>query len=226
MKCVAIDDEPMALEVIKNFCNRMDNMELDTFTNPLVGIEHVKRMRPTLLFLDVKMGEVSGVNLASEIPQGTFLVFTTAYAQFAVDGFDLNAVDFLHKPFSFGRFEKAVNKVRQAIKLINYSAVPPLEGEEITVKVEYKNVRIALSSILYIQAMDNYVKIFIVDGIPVLIQMSIKSLETMLPESDFVRVHKSYIVPRHRINTYSRSQITLTGGTTIPVGRAYAGKLE
>ncbi|MBQ5408827.1 MAG: LytTR family DNA-binding domain-containing protein [Bacteroidales bacterium] len=226
MKCVAIDDEPMALEVIKNFCNRMDDMELDTFTNPLVGIEHVKRMRPTLLFLDVKMGEVSGVNLAREIPQGTFLVFTTAYAQFAVDGFDLNAVDFLHKPFSFGRFEKAVNKVRQAIKLINYSAVPPLEGEEITVKVEYKNVKIALSSILYIQAMDNYVKIFIVDGKPVITQMSMKSLETMLPESDFVRVHKSYIVPRHRINTYSRSQLTLTGGTTIPVGRAYAGKLE
>ena len=226
MKCVAIDDEPMALEVIKNFCNRMDDMELDTFTNPLVGIEHVKRMRPTLLFLDVKMGEVSGVNLAREIPQGTFLVFTTAYAQFAVDGFDLNAVDFLHKPFSFGRFEKAVNKVRQAIKLINYSAVPPLEGEEITVKVEYKNVKIALSSILYIQAMDNYVKIFIVDGKPVITQMSMKSLETMLPESDFVRVHKSYIVPRHRINTYSRSQLILTGGTTIPVGRAYAGKLE
>lgn len=226
MKCVAIDDEPMALEVIKNFCNRMDDMELDTFTNPLVGIEHVKRMRPTLLFLDVKMGEVSGVNLAREIPQGTFLVFTTAYAQFAVDGFDLNAVDFLHKPFSFGRFEKAVNKVRQAIKLINYSAVPPLEGEEITVKVEYKNVKIALSSILYIQAMDNYVKIFIVDGKPVITQMSMKSLETMLPESDFVRVHKSYIVPRHRINTYSRSQLTLTGGTNIPVGRAYAGKLE
>ncbi|MBQ5508712.1 MAG: LytTR family transcriptional regulator, partial [Muribaculaceae bacterium] len=80
--------------------------------------------------------------------------------------------------------------------------------------------------ILYIQAMDNYVKIFIVDGKPVITQMSMKSLETMLPESDFVRVHKSYIVPRHRINTYSRSQLTLTGGTTIPVGRAYAGKLE
>ena len=142
MKCVAIDDEPMALEVIKNYCRRMDDMELDTFTNPLVGIEHVKRTHPQLLFLDVKMGEVSGVNLAKEIPQGTFLVFTTAYAQYAIDGFDLNAVDFLHKPFSFSRFEKAVNKVQQAIKLVNYSAAPPLEGQEITVKVEYKNVTV------------------------------------------------------------------------------------
>ncbi|MBR5118750.1 MAG: response regulator transcription factor [Muribaculaceae bacterium] len=225
MKCVAIDDEPMALEVIKNFCQRMEGMELDTFTNPLVGIEHVKRTHPQLLFLDVKMGEVNGVNLAKEIPQGTFLVFTTAFAQYAVDGFDLNAVDFLHKPFSFSRFEKAVNKVQQAIKLVNYSATPPLEGQEITVKVEYKNVTVQLGSILYIQAMDNYVKIYAVDSRPVITQMSMKSLEAMLPENEFVRVHKSYIVPRHRIESYSRTQLTLTGGTEIPVGRAYADKL-
>ncbi|MBR5029903.1 MAG: response regulator transcription factor [Muribaculaceae bacterium] len=222
MKCVAIDDEPMALEVIKNFCQRLGDMEIQTFTNPLVGIEHVKRTRPDLLFLDVKMGEVSGVNLAKEIPQGTFLVFSTAYAQFAVDGFDLNAVDFLHKPYSFSRFEKAVNKVRQAIKLVNYSAAPPLEGEEITVKVEYKNVTVQLSSILYIQAMDNYVKIFTVDNRTVITQMSMKSLEAMLPEGNFMRVHKSYIVPRHRIESYSRTQLTLTGGSEIPVGRAYS----
>ena len=225
MKCIAIDDEPMALEVIKNFCQRMDDMELDTFTNPLVGIEHVKRKHPDLLFLDVKMGEVNGVSLAKEIPQGTFLVFTTAFAQYAVDGFDLNAVDFLHKPFSFSRFEKAVNKVQQAIKLVNYSAAPPLEGQEITVKVEYKNVTVQLGSILYIQAMDNYVKIYTVDSRPVITQMSMKALETMLPENEFVRVHKSYIVPRHRIESYSRTQLTLTGGTEIPVGRAYADKL-
>ncbi len=225
MKCVAIDDEPMALEVIKNYCRRMDDMELDTFTNPLVGIEHVKRTNPQLLFLDVKMGEVSGVNLAKEIPQGTFLVFTTAYAQYAIDGFDLNAVDFLHKPFSFSRFEKAVNKVQQAIKLVNYSAAPPLEGQEITVKVEYKNVTVQLSSILYIQAMDNYVKIFTVDGRTIITQMSMKALESMLPNNEFVRVHKSYIVPRHRIESYSRTQLTLSGGTEIPVGRAYADKV-
>ena len=225
MKCVAIDDEPMALEVIKSFCQRMEGVELDTFTNPLVGIEHVKRTHPDLLFLDVKMGEVNGVSLAKEIPQGTFLVFTTAYAQYAVDGFDLNAIDFLHKPFSFSRFEKAVNKVQQTIKLVNYSATPPLEGQDITVKVEYKNVTVQLGSILYIQAMDNYVKIYTVDSRPVITQMSMKSLEAMLPENEFVRVHKSYIVPRHRIESYSRTQLTLTGGTEIPIGRAYADKL-
>lgn len=222
MKCVAIDDEPMALEVIKNFAQRLGEMKVTTFSNPLVGIEHVKRTRPELLFLDVKMGEVSGVDLAKEIPEGTFLVFTTAYAQYAIDGFDLNAVDFLHKPFSFSRFEKAVEKVRQAIKLVNYSTTPPLDGEEITVKVEYKNVTVKLSSILYIQAMDNYVKIYTVDGKPVVTQLSMKSLEGMLPQGEFVRVHKSYIVPRHRIESYSRTQLQLTGGVEIPVGRTYA----
>lgn len=225
MKCVAIDDEPMALEIIKNFSERLGDIDLETFTNPLVGIEHVKRTHPDLLFLDVKMGEVSGVNLAQEIPQGTMLVFTTAYAQFAIDGFDLNAVDFLHKPFSYSRFEKAVTKVRQAIKLLNYSASPPLEGAEITVKVEYKNVTVRLDSILYIQAMDNYVKIFTVDSRPIVTQMSMKSLETMLPANHFMRVHKSYIVPRHRIESYSRTQLNLTGGTEIPVGRAYSQSL-
>jgi len=225
MKCVAIDDEPMALEIIKNFSQRLGDIELETFTNPLVGIEHVKRTHPDLLFLDVKMGEVSGVNLAKEIPQGTKLVFTTAYAQFAIDGFDLNAVDFLHKPFSYSRFEKAVTKVRQSIKLMNLSSSPPLEGAEITVKVEYKNVTVKLDSILYVQAMDNYVKIFTVDSRPVVTQMSMKSLETLLPAEHFTRIHKSYIVPRHRIASYTRTQVKLSDGTEIPVGRAYSQSL-
>ena len=222
MKCVAIDDEPMALEIIKNYSKRMGDIELETFTNPLVGIENVNRTHPDLLFLDVKMGEVSGVSLAKEIPHGTMLVFTTAYAQFAIDGFDLNAIDFLHKPFSYSRFERAVEKVRQSIKLQNYSAVPPLEGAEITVKVEYKNVTVRLDSILYIQAMDNYVKMFTVDSRPIVTQMSMKSLEAVLPADHFVRIHKSYIVPRHRIESYSRTQLTLTSGTELPVGRAYS----
>ena len=226
IKCVAIDDEPMALEVIKKFAQRLGDMEITTFTNPLAGIDHVVRTKPQLLFLDVKMGNVSGVELAKQLPAGTMLIFTTAYAQFAVDGFDLNAIDFLHKPFSFSRFEKAVNKVKQVIKLVNYSAAPPLDGEEITVKVEYKNVKIMLSSIVYIQAMDNYVKIFTTDAKPVLTQMSMKALEAMLPQHEFVRIHKSYIVPRHRITTYSRTQLTLSDGSTVPVGRAYADKLS
>ena len=108
MKCIAIDDEPMALEILSSFCQRYGNIELTTFNNPISGMDRVRKMKPDLLFLDIEMGDVNGVELARDLPQGTLLIFTTAYAEYALDGFDLNAVDFLHKPFSYGRFEEWV----------------------------------------------------------------------------------------------------------------------
>lgn len=227
MKCIAIDDEPMALNIIAQFCKRMGDMELSTYTNPLVGWEQVKRIRPDIVFLDIEMGGVNGVELARELPAGVFLIFTTAYAQFAVDGFELNAVDFLHKPFSYMRFEKAVQKAVRLRSLLNMAETPVMNEEEITVKVEYKNVKIKLSTILYIEAVNNYVRFHIVDARPILSQMSMKSIMDLLPADKFIRVHKSFIVPRHRIASYSRTQVVLYNqDITIPVGRAYADALR
>ncbi len=227
MKCIAIDDEPMALNIIAQFCKRMGDMELSTYTNPLAGWEQVKRTRPDIVFLDIEMGGVNGVELARELPAGVFLIFTTAYAQFAVDGFELNAVDFLHKPFSYMRFEKAVQKAVRLRSLLNMAETPVMNEEEITVKVEYKNVKIKLSTILYIEAVNNYVRFHIVDARPILSQMSMKSIMDLLPADKFIRVHKSFIVPRHRIASYSRTQVVLYNqDITIPVGRAYADALR
>lgn len=227
MKCIAIDDEPMALNIIAQFCKRMGDMELSTYTNPLAGWEQVKRIRPDIVFLDIEMGGVNGVGLARELPAGVFLIFTTAYAQFAVDGFELNAVDFLHKPFSYMRFEKAVQKAVRLRSLLNMAETPVMNEEEITVKVEYKNVKIKLSTILYIEAVNNYVRFHIVDARPILSQMSMKSIMDLLPADKFIRVHKSFIVPRHRIASYSRTQVVLYNqDITIPVGRAYADALR
>lgn len=227
MKCIAIDDEPMALNIIAQFCKRMGDMELSTYTNPLAGWEQVKRTRPNIVFLDIEMGGVNGVELARELPAGVFLIFTTAYAQFAVDGFELNAVDFLHKPFSYMRFEKAVQKAVRLRSLLNMAETPVMNEEEITVKVEYKNVKIKLSTILYIEAVNNYVRFHIVDARPILSQMSMKSIMDLLPADKFIRVHKSFIVPRHRIASYSRTQVVLYNqDITIPVGRAYADALR
>lgn len=227
MKCIAIDDEPMALNIIAQFCKRMGDMELSTYTNPLAGWEQVKRTRPDIVFLDIEMGGVNGVELARELPAGVFLIFTTAYAQFAVDGFELNAVDFLHKPFSYMRFEKAVQKAVRLRSLLNMAETPVMNEEEITVKVEYKNVKIKLSTILYIEAVNNYVRFHIVDARPILSQMSMKSIMDLLPADKFIRVHKSFIVPRHRIASYSRTQVVLYNqDITIPVGRAYADALK
>ncbi|MFI3304745.1 MAG: LytTR family DNA-binding domain-containing protein [Rikenellaceae bacterium] len=218
IRCIAIDDEPIALSIITQYCNRRGGIELSTFTNPMAGIEQVRQTMPDLLFLDIEMGGVNGVELAHNIPNGVNLVFTTAYAQFAIDGFELNAVDYLHKPFSFARFERAVERVEQRIQMTQNLA----KDDEITLRVEYQSVRISRSEIVYIEAMDNYVRIHLTSSRPVMTQMSMKSIEEMLPESQFMRVHKSYIVPRHSISSYSKSQIELKRvDDMIPIGRTY-----
>lgn len=221
MNCIAIDDEPVALSVLVRYCERMGGMELKTYSDPVVGMREVKRAAPDLLFLDIRMGEISGVELAREIPKGTFLVFTTAYAQYAVDGYDLDAVDFLHKPFSYPRFCRAVEKARQLQALRELSQRSATEEETITVKVEYRNVKIPLSEIVYIEAMDNYVRMHLYGARPALSQMSLKSLAELLPAT-FVRIHKSFIVPLHRVATYTRTNLTLSGSdATLPIGRAF-----
>ncbi len=134
MRCVAIDDEPIALSIIEQYCNRLGGIELLTFTDPIEGMERIKLSTPDIVILDIEMGDINGLELARTLPAGVGLIFSTAYAQFAIDGFELNAVDFLHKPFAFSRFERAIQKV-SLLKSIN---TPP--DSEITVKVEYHSV--------------------------------------------------------------------------------------
>ncbi len=221
MKCIAIDDEPIALNILDQYCQRLGGIELKTYSNPVVGIREVKRISPDLLFLDIQMGEINGVELAREIPKGTFLIFTTAYTQYAVDGFELNAVDFLHKPFSFSRFCRAVEKMQQLQTLRELSQKPILDDKEITIKVEYKNVKIRLADVVYIGAMDNYIRIHLLHMRPVLSQMSLKSLLELLPDQ-FVRIHKSFVVPLYRIATYTRTGLTLyNSDIMLPIGRTF-----
>lgn len=225
MKCIAIDDEPVALSIIEQFCKRCGDLEVTSYTDPITGLEKVKSSKPDIVFLDIEMGGINGIDIARELPAGIYLIFTTAYAEYAVDGFELNAIDYLHKPFSYSRFEKAIERVRRMKKLESLSAAPVLtEKEEITLKVEYKNVKIKIASIEYIEAMDNYIKIYLTDDDrPVLSQTSMKSIMEMLPEDRFMRVHKSYIVPLHKVANYTRRQLTLYHrAVEIPIGRVYA----
>lgn len=154
------------------------------------------------------------------------LIFTTAYAQYALDGFELNAVDFLHKPFSYSRFEKAVQKAVDLQTLQRLSAKPVFTDEYITLKVEYKNTNIRLKDILYIESMDNYVRIHLTDQPTLTSQMSMKTLQELLPEGKFVRVHKSFVVPVHRIASYTSKEVILYNGIKIPVGRNYSKCLK
>ena len=221
LTCIAIDDEPIALLIISQFCERKGGLELTTFSEPLTGLKEIARCKPDLVFLDIEMNSISGLDIAHALPPESCLIFTTAHAQYALDGFDLDAVDFLHKPFSYPRFCRAVEKAQQLRTLRELTRQPVSEEEAITVKVEYKNVKIPLREIVYIEAMDNYVRIHLCGARPALSQMSLKSLAELLPAT-FVRIHKSFIVPLHRIAAYTRTSLTLCGSdTTLPIGRAF-----
>lgn len=219
---IAIDDEPLALDIIERFCQRDGDVSLAVYSDPVLGLEAVRREHPDLVFLDIEMNGVSGIDVAKSLPEGTFLIFTTAYAQFALDGFELNAVDFLHKPFSYQRFQTALGKVREIVRLKSRAADHDGYDGEITVKSEYRNVAVPLSEIIYIEAMDNYSKIHLSEGDPVLTQMSLKEMSDLLPSKRFVRIHRSFIIPLGKVLKYSSRAVSLSCGAVLPVGRVYS----
>ena len=176
LKCVAIDDEPMALLIIEQFCRRKGGMELKTFSEPKIGLEEIKRTKPELVFLDIQMNSINGLEIAGNLPEECCFIFTTAYAQYALEGFNLDAVDFLHKPFSYERFEVAVEKAFRRIDS-KRDTVP----EFLVLKQEYNNVNVPLSDILYIEALGNYVKIFRKSGSHVLTRSNLKPITDTYP---------------------------------------------
>lgn len=146
IKCVAIDDEPIALSIIKEYCNRYGDIELECFTSPVAGMECVRSSKPQIVFLDIEMNSHNGVELAKELPAGTCLIFTTAYANYALDGFNADAVDFLHKPIFYPRFERAMAKAK---KYLQYTDSDTAAGF-ITLKADHKNVVVNLKDIIVI----------------------------------------------------------------------------
>ncbi len=218
ISCIAIDDEPLALLVINRFCKRMGGLELTTFSEPLAGLQEITRCKPDLVFLDIEMNSLSGLDIAHVLPPESCLIFTTAHARYALNGFDLNAVDFLHKPFAYERFEKAVEKALLFIEA-RRNKLP----ENIIIKQEYNNISVPTCDILYIEAMENYTKIFRTNGKYVLTHTNLKSIGQLLPEGAFLRTHRSYIVSVGKIERFSKREIVLSGcGTIIPIGRQYA----
>ncbi|MDE6227529.1 MAG: LytTR family DNA-binding domain-containing protein [Muribaculaceae bacterium] len=219
IKCVAIDDEPIALSIIQEYCRRYGEIDLKCFTSPIEGMSCVKATHPDIVFIDIEMNSHNGLQLAKEMPEGTCIIFTTAYSQYALDGFNVDAVDFLHKPFFYPRFEHAMKK---AIVLINAKGSNGKRQDTITLKVEYKTVVVDVDDISYIEAMDNYVKVYRY-GLPTIIsQITMKEMEALLPSDRFIRVHRSFIVSLRGIEKFSNRQIFLKNiDSYIPVGRTY-----
>lgn len=219
INCIAIDDEPIALSVISQFCLRMGGLDLLTYSEPQEGLQAVIDRQPDIVFLDIEMDCLNGLDIARKLPASTCFIFTTAYIRYALDGFDLDAADFLHKPFSYERFKTAVEKAVRRMEYIRN------EKECIVVKQEYNNVVIPVSDILYIEAMENYCKIFRRKGRYTLSRMNLKAVTELLPPRNFIRIHRSFIVQLDIVQHFNKQELRLTTGQTLPIGRQYAEKV-
>ena len=219
MNCIIVDDEPLAREAMKLLIEESDNLQLiGSFNSAATASDFMEQQGVDLVFLDIEMNSTSGLDIAHALPPESCLIFTTAHAQYALNGFELDAVDFLHKPFAYERFEKAVEKALRFIEA-KRNKVP----ENIIIKQEYNNISVTTSDILYIEAMENYTKIFRTSGNYILSRTSLKAIQKMLPKDRFLRTHRSYIVSINKIERFSKREITLKGcSATIPIGRQYA----
>lgn len=219
INAIAIDDEPPALKVIETFCAEAEFITLQkTFTKPTEALKHLRKFPVDLLFLDINMPGLSGIELYKRIDQGTSVIFTTAYPEFAVEGFNLNALDYLLKPFSYERFLQAVTKAKEFYSFNNPVEKP--QEQYLFVRADYSLIKISIADILYIEGLDDYLKIHIANSKTVVARMTMKSILEKLPARDFARVHRSFIIPLARIKNVRNKMIAIEE-TEIPVGSSY-----
>jgi len=223
IRCVALDDEPLALNVLVNYIEQTPELMLvEKFTNPMKALLYLNSNEVDLLFVDIQMPDFSGIQLISELKRKPVLIFTTAYSEYAVESFKVDAIDYLLKPVDYPDFERAVNKAKDWIYTKRSSTLNIQANKEfLFIKSEYKIIRINFEDIKYIQGMSEYVKIHLSNAKPIMSLISMKSLEAQLPESKFMRVHKSYIVNLQKINMIERNEIVYDDGTVIPVSQQY-----
>ncbi len=225
IRTIAIDDEPLALQLVSGYIEKTSTLELvGAYDNPMEAIEFLRENEVDLIFLDIQMPDLNGMEFARILENRPKIIFTTAYERYALEGFKLDAVDYLLKPFSYEEFYKSAEKAR---KLIGYEQSEN-KGDEIEsnneflfLKSEYKIRRINFNDIIYIEGLKDYIKVYLEkDEKPILSLSSLKALESKLPESKFMRVHRSFIVNLEKIETIERSRIVF-GKVYIPVSDQY-----
>jgi len=225
LKCVAIDDEPLATALISTYISRFPDLELlQTFEDAVSGAEYLQKIHVDLLFLDINMPDISGIDLARALDKKPMIIFTTAYKQFAYEGFELEAIDYLLKPIDFDRFSKSIHK---AIDYHNYknNEVPSTEDASIYVHSEYRMIKIVLKNIEYLESMEDYVKIHMDNSSPVLTLMPLKKMLEKLPASDFKRIHRSFIVPVKKVRSVQNRKVKLSV-IELPISGSYADQVK
>ena len=219
--CIAIDDEPLALAVIRKYCADTPMVSLiNTFTDAIQAQAFLKTQKVDLLILDIQMPDISGIQLMQSLKEPPMVIFTTAHSHYAVKGFELEAVDYLVKPVKFDRFVNALEKAGK-LKAMRLTVPPETEDGFLFVKSGYGNLRISINEILYIEGLDDYLRIHFTDNQkPILSQMSLKSILGKLPEGKFMMVHRSFIVAVRQIRSV-RNKLIILDKAVIPIEDTY-----
>lgn len=234
LRCALVDDEPLALSLLESYVRKTDSLELcGSYSSAIQAMKSLPEHPVDLLFLDIQMPELNGLEFSRMVSDNTRIIFTTAFEQYAIDGYRVNALDYLLKPISYNDFIEAVNKALQWFELRKKAETPdsvqtslPTDSNHIYVKSDYKIVQIELDKILYIEGLKDYIKIYTKDNPrPILSLTSMKTMEEKLPSNRFIRVHRSYIVQKQKIKIIDKGRIVF-GKEYIPVSDSYKQELQ
>jgi len=221
MNAIALDDEPLALEVVRSHASKVPFLNLKAeFTDAFKAMEYIQKENIDLIFLDIKMPDISGIDFMNSLNKKPMVIFTTAYSEHAVTSFELDAIDYLLKPFSLSRFVKGCNKAYELFQLRNKSG----SNDFIFLKTGYEQEKVNFDDILYLEAAGNYVS-FVLKNKSLLSRMTFTELEVILPKNKFIRIHRSYMAAVSAINRIERHQIHIND-LQIPVSESYMANLS
>jgi DNA-binding LytR/AlgR family response regulator len=220
IKCLAIDDEPLGLDLLAAFCKKISNIDLVAkFTNVEKAKEYILNNEIDLLFLDIQMPDMNGIDFYKQFAKDKLVIFTTAFSEYAYEGFNVNAVDYLVKPFDFNRFLASCNKAIEAYSLKN-----KIHETFISIKSDSKIYNLKASEIILVESKDDYVKIHLVDGKHLLSKITTKGILEILPK-EFIRVHRSFIINKNHVNNISTYSV-MVNNIEVPIGKNYKLELQ
>lgn len=220
IRAIAIDDEPMATKIIENFCKDIDFIQLEkTFNDAKEGLKHLNKFPTDLLFLDIEMPNMNGMDLYKQLKQNTMVVFITSRQDYAVEGFNLSAVDYLVKPFTYDRFLQAVKKANDFLNFQTQS-INNNDNKQLFIRADFSLIKISIPDIQYIEGLDDYIKIHIQNQKSVVARMTMKSILEKLPANDFVRIHRSFIVAINKVERI-KSKAVLIADKELSIGNSF-----
>lgn len=228
IRTIAIDDEPLALQQLATYIRKVPFLELVAECQSAIDAQKVLEQEVIdVMFIDINMPDLNGLDFVRTLAAPPLVVFTTAYSEYALEGYKVNAVDYLLKPFGMDEFMRAANKVKQQYDLTHTAEVSRVDDNDaIFLKTEHRIVRINVTNIRYIEGMSEYLKIYLKEGKPLVVLLSMKKMEERLSSTNFMRIHRSYIINLNEIQEVNKNRVILDQDTYLPIGDLYRDQLN